>query len=353
MVEKYLKALLFEQDFVVLPGFGGFIAQHAGADIHPITNKFLPPSKKIAFNEQLKNDDGVLISTISREEQLEKDQATALVKGYVDLVQEELKKFNRYFLDGVGKFFYNSENQLEFEPDNETNFLEDSFGLTELLFKPIERTFTDMNKIQPRVIRPIVKKRPPVKKEENSDNSDASYLGEEEDEKPKKRMSPVVILPLVLLVGLIGLVFYVNKGGKGLATMMPMEKVDTGGSSNPSESPEIAFSEESAPELTSSELESSTGINSAKKNSSSDPAFEAGISGKFYVVVGAFEVPSNAKKLKRRIQKDGGDPSIIQPDHKNRFYKVSVAEFDAIDPAVSKMEELRSTYGNTIWVFAQ
>ncbi len=75
MIEKYIKYLLFEHDCVVIPDFGGFIANYVSADIHPIRHTFVPPSKNIAFNEMLKLNDGLLVAHIANHEHISREEA--------------------------------------------------------------------------------------------------------------------------------------------------------------------------------------------------------------------------------------------------------------------------------------
>ena len=52
-MEKLVESLLFEFDCVILPGFGGFVAQKTNASIHPSGKFAYPASKTIAFNKNL------------------------------------------------------------------------------------------------------------------------------------------------------------------------------------------------------------------------------------------------------------------------------------------------------------
>ena len=55
-----ISELLYDNEFVVVPGFGGFVSRTERA--HYTLNKAVlqPPSKKILFNVQLKQNDGIL-----------------------------------------------------------------------------------------------------------------------------------------------------------------------------------------------------------------------------------------------------------------------------------------------------
>ena len=84
VVENYIKDLLFRVDCVVIPEFGGFIMQYESSYIHPVKNIFQPPKKKIAFNESLKSNDGLLIHEIQVGEAISKEEANGLVADFVE-----------------------------------------------------------------------------------------------------------------------------------------------------------------------------------------------------------------------------------------------------------------------------
>jgi len=61
----YISELLYENDCVIIPGFGGFVGNYSSAKIHPVNHTFYPPSKNILFNSKLTSDDGLLLHSVS------------------------------------------------------------------------------------------------------------------------------------------------------------------------------------------------------------------------------------------------------------------------------------------------
>ena len=62
---KYIVQLLRHLDCVIIPDFGGFVAQYKTASLDGVTG-YSPPSKQILFNINLKNNDGLLANKIAR-----------------------------------------------------------------------------------------------------------------------------------------------------------------------------------------------------------------------------------------------------------------------------------------------
>lgn len=51
---QHIEVLLLENDCVIVPGFGGFVAHYAPATHVKEESLFLPPTRTIGFNPQLK-----------------------------------------------------------------------------------------------------------------------------------------------------------------------------------------------------------------------------------------------------------------------------------------------------------
>ena len=76
-----IKELLYFHDCVILPGFGGFIANNVNAKISA-SNIFSPPAKAIAFNRNLNNDDGLLADHIVRKEKLSYSDTRKIINDF-------------------------------------------------------------------------------------------------------------------------------------------------------------------------------------------------------------------------------------------------------------------------------
>lgn len=131
-VDKYIRKLLFEQDCVIIPDFGGLLTHHIQAHYDSTQALFTPSSKRVAFNEVLKLDDGLLTYYISVHERIPREEAVALVKKYVESLRSTLKEGQTVTLDSIGSFSANTEGKPVFEPDYTQNFNNDWYGLEPL-----------------------------------------------------------------------------------------------------------------------------------------------------------------------------------------------------------------------------
>lgn len=124
--------LVCENDCVIIPGFGGFVTNRFSADVDFSKQEFYPPSRKVAFNENLSLSDGLLLNYISQSENVSWAEAEQIVKLFVNELNEKLADGKSLSFDGLGEFSRRTGN-LVFVPDC-TNLLDESFGLTSFNF---------------------------------------------------------------------------------------------------------------------------------------------------------------------------------------------------------------------------
>ncbi len=139
-ISKHLEHLLFNHNCVIIPGFGGFVGEYHSAEGHPTLHRFQPPFKKILFNKNLVSNDGLLISRIAQSENIAYEKAVQVVHDFVNEINIHLVAKETVMLNGIGKFFHDIENNLQFIADSENNLLLSSFGLKTVKFSPVLRS---------------------------------------------------------------------------------------------------------------------------------------------------------------------------------------------------------------------
>ena len=121
-LNPFIKELLFSNDCVILPDFGGFIGNYTPARIDRESHTFYPPVKSISFNSKLSHNDGLLIGKISQKKDIGYPDARRLVEDYIIGLRSRLEKGERVHLDDIGHFHLNGEGGIQFEPENNVNF---------------------------------------------------------------------------------------------------------------------------------------------------------------------------------------------------------------------------------------
>jgi len=139
-VRIIIARLLEEHDCVILPGYGGFIGNYAPARIDAVSHSFIPPSKKILFNINLKQNDGLLCNRLVTDGGVSYADALALVNGLVTGIRHTVKSGKSFIIPEVGRLFAGREGTLQFEQAKDFNLLPDAFGLQTFTSPPVNRT---------------------------------------------------------------------------------------------------------------------------------------------------------------------------------------------------------------------
>ncbi len=129
-VGAYLKKLLFQYDCVVVPELGGFLTHYQPASFMADTGQFLPPRKRLAFNEALRLDDGILVNYIMLHASLSREETQRMVGDFVNDLKQHVLLAGSYSVEGIGLFTPNVEGKLQFDPELRHNFFGESFGMT-------------------------------------------------------------------------------------------------------------------------------------------------------------------------------------------------------------------------------
>ncbi|MFB6306514.1 MAG: SPOR domain-containing protein [Flavobacteriales bacterium] len=138
-LNEYIKKLLYDNDCVVVPGFGGFIADHKGAYIDDKKDIIYPPSRNILFNKNLVNNDGLLAHEISVCEEISHDEALQMIREKAEEWKNVLEEEKRLVLPQIGILYKDHENKPQFEQDDEVNYLKSAFGLEPVFAPPIKK----------------------------------------------------------------------------------------------------------------------------------------------------------------------------------------------------------------------
>jgi nucleoid DNA-binding protein len=134
-INQYIKELLLLNDCVIIPEFGGFVANYKPALIE--INQFFPPSKEIAFNNKLNSNDGLLINFISETEGIDYFSAKQKLDSFVEETNLNLERNRNVYFEGVGYLHYDSHENLLFEPQLQQNLLVESYGLPNFSYEKL------------------------------------------------------------------------------------------------------------------------------------------------------------------------------------------------------------------------
>ncbi len=137
-LDQHIADLLYRYDCVIVPDFGGFVANYQPAKINSRTNTFSPPAKQLSFNRNLKSNDGLLASHIIEKYKVSYEEALRSISNCVSEYKKELQVGKRILIENVGVLYLDEHSNILFEPLSKVNFLIDAFGLEKFHVNPIK-----------------------------------------------------------------------------------------------------------------------------------------------------------------------------------------------------------------------
>jgi nucleoid DNA-binding protein len=131
--------LLFKHNCVIVPGLGGFVSNYSKAEFKEEYQTILPARKRIAFNEKLHENDGLLINHVAKTKGISYSEAEVEVNKFVEYASERIHHHKSFEFKNVGTFYYTRENNVVFVPYEGINMLTDSYGLTPLKLRTTQK----------------------------------------------------------------------------------------------------------------------------------------------------------------------------------------------------------------------
>lgn len=157
---QYVHELLFEHNCVIVPELGGFISRRVTSQLNHVAHKISPPGKKIAFNQGLSVNDGLLAQTVAKQENVSYEVALQHIASQVINLRQQLHSEKSVSLDKIGNFVIDHEEVLTFHPEIENNFDKHTYGLVTIQAIPMIRHENEKLK---RKIKSRIDNRRPIK----------------------------------------------------------------------------------------------------------------------------------------------------------------------------------------------
>lgn len=138
-IELYIAQLLYRYQCVTVPGFGAFLTEIQSAKLNESSNFFSPPKKMIAFNANLKNNDGLLANHIALAEKTSYEYAISAIQYEIFNWKKALEQNQLFSIKNVGDLRLNADKNIVFTPYDQTNYLTSSFGLAPFVSPLVKR----------------------------------------------------------------------------------------------------------------------------------------------------------------------------------------------------------------------
>ena len=128
-LNNHIYPLLKEYNCVVIPNFGSFVCRNISAKFSENHTQLLPPNKEIVFNKNLKENDGVLIKTISDLKNISYSESEKKINSWVKKINKKINSGKSISFQNIGLLRKVDKNFI-FEPNRNSIFLKSSYGLS-------------------------------------------------------------------------------------------------------------------------------------------------------------------------------------------------------------------------------
>ncbi|GAB3813692.1 hypothetical protein GCM10028895_05990 [Pontibacter rugosus] len=303
-----------------------------------------------------------------------------LVAEFVHTARTALHRENRFELHEIGMFRYSAEHRLVFEYVEADNMLEDSFGLPELVARPVRVE-------EPAVLRTLIKERQQELVEQKQPlrkrikrayhmaaglalaglSVSALYFLSLQANYDMSSLNPVMLFNSSHSVAAAGIAddyaadyvpFTEDERLQHYSLLLPgaiqtthVANWDEADSSYISETDSLAIALNDGSEIVVDEVViEEIGAPVEPKETKMPAHIIKANDGRFYIITGGYVRLENAEESRAAIKKQGVEAKVVLPGPGSRLYRVSVADFSTPEEAHAVISTYRQKFGETLWV---
>ena len=311
-IELYIAQLLYRYQCVTVPGFGAFLTEIQSAQLNESSNSFSPPKKRIAFNANLKNNDGLLANHIALAEKTSYEYVLSAIQHEVFNWKKALEENEVLSIKNIGEIRLNADKNMIFIPYDQANYLTSSFGLAPFVSPLVKRAIFE-KEIQTIAAHTTIAMIPGNTKNSNS------YL----------KYAAIIVLGLGI-AGSVGYPLYQNQIAS--ETILVETAVQKQVQNKIQQA--TFFIESPVPAVTLS-------VKSDKE-----------IKMPYHIMAGVYREEKNADKTLRILNRLGYDAKRISPN-KNGYYPVIYGSYATFAEAEKAKKEINIKHNPEAWILIE
>lgn len=341
-LEHFIQHLLYHFDCVIIPNFGGMVAQPVAASVNFSQHIFYAPKKQLAFNRNLDKSDGLLVNHVALNKNISYSEASNWVEGEVKKWKSKLTESGKLNVAEVGQFKLDKDQNIQFEPASFVNYQIESFGFSSFHVSPVN----------------------PAKPEPIYKVKDKPKFVKTKVEKTKEpfKINFKKILPYAIALPLLAAMIYVPTQTSLLKNtkVYYSNLVSFSASQDKKYSERISVEFPTLPAVEASAVNSSvqTIAETSTSNTVSQPVVEHEVkteklvskAGKVHLIVGAFSSEDLANSLISELNAKGFH-AYLQGRNSTGLYRVSCNNFTNKSEATIAKAELPSEM--SAWILAE
>ena len=136
---RHIELLLRDNDCVILPDLGGFIACDTPAYYVSEEGTYYPPSRSVSFNAAIKMNDGLLAQSYMKSYQVDYARANYMIEVATEELLDTLDEEGMVTLSGIGTLRQDVYQTLHFTPEESGIDAPIHFGLGSLLIRTVDQ----------------------------------------------------------------------------------------------------------------------------------------------------------------------------------------------------------------------
>ncbi len=348
-IVKGIAELLLHHEYVIVPKFGGFVTRLQSAYFNASNQTLYPPSKKVSFNAQLKQNDGMLECWLQEQLGCTREEAGKELDLFSEYCASLLQIKKRLVFDNIGFFYLNFDGQLCFEPQAQHNFSLDSYGLSPVITNELVIPATKKEtEFKDRVVaEPIIL----------NENKDMPKVVRSSKQLRKYALPTIAGL---LLFGTMAWIISTNPvqqsltagfWNKSISTYKPITYPVLKGIVVSNESPTFVTNSEGYASLSIEDKTLVVNVAAEKESTSQKVITTRDFKNSpFKIVVGCFSVASNATRLVKRL-KDQHFKAYISGTNAKGMQIVSCGGYTTKEEALEQLPLVKNTCPNA-WIKA-
>ena len=136
-LERHIEILLLNNDCVIVPDLGGFMAHYSEAHYDDRDQMFLPPMRTLGFNPALKMNDSLLAQSYIEAYDISYPEAILRIEDEVSELRQHIENEGSYELNDLGILKMNEYGNYEFEPCEAGILTPTLYGLSTVEMEPL------------------------------------------------------------------------------------------------------------------------------------------------------------------------------------------------------------------------
>ena len=353
-LERHIEILLLDNDCVIVPNLGGFMAHHVEARYDEEDGVFLPPLRTLGFNPQLKINDSLLAQSYIEAYDISYPEAVQRIEDEVNELTQHLQNEGRYELNNIGMLELNEDGNYVFTPCEAGILSPSLYGLNSFEMKTLQMVSEQAVAEEEPAKEPVretssnvVKLEHPMKHlmEDTADNTTETTDEVEDDENDVVRIKFTWIRNAVAVAAILLAVFFVSMP-TGQTEMMTRTISNLNNqllfgmmSSKDTNTSAIDFKRKDAQKPTTKAAEAILDtIKPAKPAEVSKPAVKAASREGYCIVLASQVSKHNAEDFISRLAQRGYEGAEIYVH--NNITRVVYGHFDNQADAYNKLQKI-------------